>query len=162
MSQVRAERARRAKGSLERWGTYVDDQYVSPSHLQRLIAKLEGVERGRVRRLLVNMPPRHGKSLTTSKYFPAWFLGRNPDKRVIVACHTASLAMSFSRVARNLLLEHGEQVFGIKVADDSSAVEEWNIKGRRGGLAAAGVNGPLTGKGADEVVKAYKDSLEEA
>jgi len=152
LGEVKAERSRRARASLANFCKLVDDQYSTPAHLQRLLAELEDVERGKVRRLLVNMPPRHGKSLTTSKYFPAWYLGRNPDKRVIVACHTASLALGFSRIARNLLQDFGERVFGIRIADDSASVEEWNIRGKRGGLAAAGVGGPLTGKGADVLI----------
>lgn len=98
------------------------------------------------------MPPRHGKSLTTTVRFPAWWLGRNPEKRVIIAAHTASLAYTFSRRVRNEFAEFGGEVFGERVSDDSSAVDKWELHERRGGVVAAGVGGPITGQGADLMV----------
>lgn len=138
-----------ARRFLSEWCRRVDDSYVVAAHHRRLLDKLEAVERGECTRLLVSMPPRHGKSLTSTIRFPAWFLGRNPEARVILAAHTASLAADFSRRARNELAEHGRQVFGVELAEDSSAVDHWQLKGRRGGLVAAGVGGPITGRGAD-------------
>ena len=145
-------RAAYAAKQLLCWCRLVDDTYEWPGHLRKLCATLEAVERGEVRRLIVSMPPRHGKSLTTTKRFPAWFLGRNPDKRCIIAAHTASLAESFSRVARNELAEHGPRVFDVGIAGDSSSVQSWAIDRHRGGLVAAGVGGALTGQGADLLV----------
>lgn len=145
-------RAAFASRWLRCWCRYVEPTYEWPAHLIRLCATLEAVERGEVRRLIVSMPPRHGKSLTATKRFPAWYLGRNPDKRVIIAAHTASLAESFSRVSRNELEEHGSRVFGVSIAADSSSVQRWAIDRRGGGMVAAGVGGPLTGQGADLLV----------
>lgn len=127
---------------------FVDPRYEVAEHHKRLIERLEAVERGTCRRLIINMPPRHGKSLTTTTYFPAWFLGRHPDDEVIIASYGASLAEDFSRACRNVLAEHGKTVFGVRISDDSKAVDQWRLKGRYGGLNAAGVDGALTGKGA--------------
>lgn len=110
------------------------------------------MERGEIKRLLVNMPPRHGKSATTTELFPAWFLGRNPDLRVVVACHTSDLALDFSRHCRAFVREHGPDTFGIDLARDSTSVQSWDIAGHAGGLKALGVGGPLTGRGADLLI----------
>lgn len=155
-----------ARDSLADWSCYTNPQYiVGPPH-RKLINALERVERGECRRLMVFMPPRVGKSEGVSVNFPPWFLGRNPDKRVILASYGASLAYIMSRKARNLLTDHGEAVFGNTVAKDSSAVDDWSIAGHRGGLAAVGVDGPATGKGADlaiidDPVKDMKEALSE-
>ncbi len=67
--------------------------YRPAGHQQRIAAHLEAVERGDLLRLIVVMPPRHGKSTLASEHFPAWYLGRNPDRRVIACSHTAGLAL---------------------------------------------------------------------
>lgn len=103
---------------------------------------------GRVKRLLITMPPRHGKSEFTSKYFPAWYLGRNPDHRVILSSYEADFSMSWGRKVRDLLNEHGQRIFGVSIRRDSTAANRWGIAGRLGGMDTAGVGGPLTGKGA--------------
>lgn len=98
------------------------------------------------------MPPRHGKSHTATELFPAWFLGRNPDLRVVIACHTSDLALDFSRHCRAFLREHGKATFGVELAHDSTSVQSWDLHNRRGGLKALGVGGPLTGRGADVLI----------
>jgi len=120
----------------------------SAPHLELLCSKLEAVERGEILRLMVFMPPRHGKSHVVSKKFPAWYLGRNPDNDIIISSYSADLAYDFSRIARNTLREWGPRLWDVELADDSSAVGRWGIKGHRGGLVAAGVGGPITGRGA--------------
>jgi predicted phage terminase large subunit-like protein len=121
-------------------------------HLDLLCSKLEAVERGGIKRLMVFMPPRHGKSEVVSKKFPAWFLGRNPAKEIIISSYSAELAYDFSRLARNTLREWGQRLWNINVAQDSAAVGRWGIKGHRGGLTAAGVGGPITGRGANVAI----------
>lgn len=123
-----------------------------PPHLALLNRKLLDVAAGRCRRLLVMMPPRHGKSELVSKYFPAWFLGTYPDRRVILASYEADFAMTWGRKVRDLLQEHGRRTFGIGVRPDSTAANRWSIDGRLGGMDTAGVGGPMTGKGAHLLV----------
>ncbi|SDM20278.1 terminase large subunit domain-containing protein [Halarsenatibacter silvermanii] len=121
-------------------------------HLEYMCEKLEAVERGEIDKLMIFMPPRHGKSEVASKKFPAWYLGRHPDREIILTSYAADLAYDFSRIARNTLWEQGLNIFGKELASDSKAVKKWNIEGYRGGLAAAGVGGPITGRGADVAI----------
>ena len=98
---------------------------------------------------MVFMPPRHGKSEFISRYSTAWILGKFPDTRIILASYEADFAATWGRKARDLLEEHGPSLFGIKVSGKSSAANRWDIEGHEGGMVTAGVNGPITGKGAD-------------
>ena len=98
---------------------------------------------------MVSMPPRHGKSELVSRYFAAWFLGTFPDKRIMLVSYEADFAATWGRKARDLLEEHGPSLFGIRVSGKSSAANRWDIEGHEGGMVTAGVNGPITGKGAD-------------
>lgn len=118
------------------------------------------------------MPPRHGKSEFISKYFPAWFLGTFPDRRVILAGHEADFAMTWGRKVRDLLQEFGPSVFGVGVRRDSTAANRWTVDKHMGGMDTAGVGGSITGKGSDLLViddpiknakdansKTFRDSL---
>lgn len=99
------------------------------------------------------MPPRHGKSELASIRFPAWYLGRNPDKRIILASYADSLASTFGRQIRDLIQdERFQRVFEATMSKVSSAADHWNIAGRRGGLIAAGVGSGITGHGADMLI----------
>lgn len=114
------------------------------------------------RRLVITMPPRHGKSELCSRFFPAWFLGTFPDHRIILASYEADFAKSWGRRARDLLEQYGDW-FGISVDKRSSAANQWNITGRAGGMTTAGVGGPITGRGAnllivDDPVKNAQDA----
>lgn len=122
------------------------------AHHLLLCEKLEAVERGELKRLMVYLPPRHGKSEIVSRGFPAWFLGRNPDKEIIGASYSADLAFDFSRRARNTFREWAPKLFGLNLSPDSSAQERWELAGHRGGYTAAGVGGPITGRGAHVAV----------
>lgn len=128
--------------------------YQFADHLVRLAGALSAVEGGLVKRLLVTTPPRHGKSELCSVRFPAWYLGRNPDKRIVIASYAADLAERFSRQVRAVITgDRFPAVFpGVQIAQDSRSVATWDIAGRRGGLKAVGVGGPLTGFGANCLV----------
>lgn len=97
------------------------------------------------------MPPRHGKSELCSKYFPAWFVGTFPDRRVILCSYEAGFAADWGGKARDVLLEHG-QAFGVKVREDRSARDDWGLEGADGGMVTAGVGGAITGRGANLLV----------
>jgi predicted phage terminase large subunit-like protein len=120
------------------------------------------VATGETKHLMIFMPPRHGKSELASKYFPAWFLGHNPDKRVMLTSYEADFAASWGYKARNILDENGH-LFGLKVSGASAARNRWDIEGHNGGMVTAGVGGPITGKGAhlliiDDPVKNSEDA----
>lgn len=140
--------------------------YKLPPHIQHVAAALEAVERGEIRRLILSMPPRHGKSQLASIFFPAWYLGRNPDKRVILAAHTGTLAEIFSRQARNLVMDSRWPFAGVKLAEDSKSVTLWNLNKRRGGLLAMGIGGAITGSGGnllliDDPIKDMEEAMSE-
>lgn len=145
------EQKEKAKRSLVSFMEY-DGQgtWKTAKHLNVLCEKLEAIERKEIKRLMVFMPPRHGKSEVSTKKFPAWFLGRNPNEEVIISSYSADLAYDFSKIARDTLKEHGKNIFGINVPKVPGAVGRWSAtEGGRGGLMAAGVGGPITGRGAD-------------
>lgn len=118
-------------------------------HLEMLNRKLVDVAEGRTRRLIVTMAPRHGKSECISKYFPAWYIGRFPERRVILTSYEADFAANWGRKVRDLLDEFGPEYFGVRVRRDSSAANRWDLEGHAGGMVTAGVGGPITGRGAD-------------
>jgi predicted phage terminase large subunit-like protein len=125
-------------------------RYEAAAHHRRIAAALERVERGELDRLLIVMPPRHGKSELASKHFPAWYLGRHPEKRVIACSYTANLAYRFSRQARNVVADP-RWPFAVGLADDLASVQSWDLA-TGGGYIAAGVGGSITGQGADLLI----------
>lgn len=132
-------------------------------HLDLLCKTLMAVERGEISRVIVTMPPRHGKSEVVSKNLPAWYLGLHPDREVILTSYSADLAQDHSRVAREVLRDQGPDVFGVTVSQASAAVNRWGITGSRGGMVAVGIGGSITGRGAhlaiiDDPFKGPEDS----
>ncbi|WP_286475722.1 phage terminase large subunit [Methanobacterium sp. CWC-01] len=128
------------------------NRYEIPPHINLLNEKLQEVAFGETKRLMVFMPPRHGKSWLVSQFFPAWYLGMFPDKRVILTAYEADFASTWGRRARDVLIDYGPEVFGVEVDSRSMAATRWNIKGHDGGMITAGVGGPITGKGADVLI----------
>ena len=94
-------------------------------------------------------PPRHGKSQLVSIFFPAWYLGRNPDKKVMMVSHTTDLAVDFGRKVRNLLgLQDYKDIFPtVQLATDSKSAGRWNTN-MGGEYYACGVGSALAGRGA--------------
>lgn len=132
-------------------------------HLILIIELLYYVIQGRLSRLMIFMPPRHGKSQLISKYFLTWFLGNYPDLRVILATYKANFSRKWGRYVRELLKKYGMDLFVSKVelSEDSKAAHQWDIKGHEGGLLTAGINGGILGEGAngfiiDDPTKGFK------
>lgn len=126
------------------------EQWIPAPHLLLLSKKIVDVAMGRCPRLMVFMPPRHGKSELISKYTPAWFLGRFPEKKVMLASYADTFASSWGRRARDLLEEQAPQVFpGVRVNQESKSGTHWELAHpHQGVMVTAGVGGGLTGKGA--------------
>lgn len=144
---IEAEKARR---HFKDYCMLIDRSYQQAAHLDLLIDELEKIERNEINRLMVFMPPRHGKTETTSKKFPAWYLGRHPDDAVIMSSYSHSLVRSLSRDVRdNIESQKYKVVFNIHTAEDSRSRNEWNINGHKGGMIASGVGGSMTGYGAN-------------
>lgn len=122
-----------------------------PADHHRLISEaLRRVARGELKRLMIFMPPRHGKSMLASEYFPAWYLGRNPNHQVITATYAQGLADDFGRKVRNIVAgEMFKGIFpGVDLAGDSQAANRFHLSGQ-GAYFAVGAGGPITGRGAD-------------
>lgn len=123
-------------------------------HLIIVIELLLYLIQGRFNRLMVFMPPRHGKSTLISQYFLAWFLGTFPDLRVILATHSATFSAKWGRITKQLLKEFGLSLFveQVKLNQDSSASYRWDIEGHDGGLFTSGVGGSILGEGANGLI----------
>lgn len=124
----------------------------TPPHLRLINKYLRAMSAGQLDRLNINLPPRHGKSLLISQYFPAWFLLTYPWRRVILCSYEAGFAAQWGRKVRDLVLRWGPEYFGVHLADDSKAADRWEISGAGGGMQTAGVGGPILGKGADLLI----------
>lgn len=143
LEQKRRQSRKSLRHFIESLGT------VPARHHCHIIEKLEAVERGEIQRLMLFLPPGSAKSTYASVLFPAWFLGRNPEKGVLAASHTTELAEKFGRRVRNIIAgeEFGE-VFKPRLAPDSQAAGRWAL--REGGeYYAAGVGSAILGYRAD-------------
>ena len=136
-------------------------------HHQTIIEKLEAVERGEITRLMIFMPPRHGKSLLTTQLFPAWFLGRHPDRGVITASYAQDLADDFGRRVRNLLDEplHRATFPACHLSEDSRAANRFGTT-VGGTYFSVGVGAAITGRGAhlmliDDPIKGAEEARSE-
>jgi predicted phage terminase large subunit-like protein len=126
--------------------------YAPNWHHRVLADKLMELEAGESGRLMVLMPPRHGKSELASVRFPAWFLGRSPQRRVIATSYSARLAENFGRKVRDIVAdEKFRLVFGSGLSGSSKAADRWETS-EGGGYVAAGVGGSITGMGGDLLI----------
>ena len=137
--------------------------FIAGRHHARMARAFERVACGELKRLIINMPPRHTKSEFASYLLPAWFLGNYPHKKVIQTSHTAELAVGFGRKVRNLVdQETYRSVFqGVELQADSKAAGRWATNAG-GDYFAIGVGGAVTGKGADLLIIDDPHSEQEA
>lgn len=120
---------------------------------RRLERFSDDVAKGLSPRLMLLMPPRHGKSELASKMFPPWHLGRHPEHEVIACSYNISLAMGFSKKIKMIMDDPAYQsVFQTRLDPNNRSTEEWTIQGDTGGYVAAGVGGGITGKGAHVLI----------
>jgi len=131
-------------------GRTVSKTYQTPDHIflfEEMAYALAGRE---VRFLIVEVPPRHGKSDYWSRLFPAWYLGTFPTQKVILTSYEAGLARSWGRRVRDLLVGYGP-LFGVEVRTDVFAQDEWELTAG-GGMITAGVQGSITGRGGNVLI----------
>lgn len=128
---------------------YVKPDYIPADHLRTLARALERVERGDCKRLIVSMPPRHGKSLTGASLFPCWAAGRDPRREIVVASYAQTLSETHSKIARNIYQsDEYKHIFPRSEEKNlSTSLSQWDFTDG-GKYFAVGVDGPLTGKGA--------------
>lgn len=113
----------------------------------------EQVVAGEGPRLMLFMPPRHGKSMICSQEFPAWFLGHHPDREIISSSYSEPLTLDFSHKVQERVASPDFQVLfdGCKLKKGRESLQVWRTT-QGGGYVAAGVGGPLTGRGADILI----------
>jgi predicted phage terminase large subunit-like protein len=132
---------------------YVWPEMLVGEHHKRIAAAFDRVIEGKCKRLIIAMPPRHGKSQMGSYLFPAYLMGRLPQSKLIVGSHTAELAQRFGRMIRNLVDEekYRELFPDMKLSADSKAAGRWNTN--LGGEAFfIGKGGAMTGRGGDIII----------
>jgi|TARA_A100001037_G_scaffold70362_1_gene62942 predicted phage terminase large subunit-like protein len=148
---------------VERFNPEYNAGWVHKDICKRLEKFSKDVAQKKSPRLMLFMPPRHGKSTLASIAFPAWHLGRNPEHEFISCSYSGSLAMGFSRKVRSLLRDPGyKTAFSTRLDPESQSAEAW-LTTSGGGFVAAGVGGGITGKGAhvlviDDPVKNREDA----
>ena len=142
--------AQKRRTSLLAFVEHVDKNYKVGVHHRNLAELLEAMAYGDKDRVAVNIAPRFGKSQLTSIYFPAWYIGNFPDKKIMMVSHTADLAVDFGRKVRNLVdTQAFKEVFpDVALAADSKSAGRWSTN-KGGEYFAVGVGGALAGRGAD-------------
>ncbi len=125
-----------------------------PAWVHEEIAKyLEKVERGEIKRLILEVPPRFGKSQLATINFPAWYLGRHPDKEIITASYSGELAQEFGGKTRDLVSDEVYKLIfpEIVLKEDEQAKSKWKTN-KGGSYISVGVGGSLTGRGANLLI----------
>ena len=137
--------------------------FINGRHHKVMARKFEDIASGKIKRLIINMPPRHTKSEFASYMLPAWFLGKYPNKKIIQTSNTAELAVGFGRKVRNLVgSEQYAKIFpNVNLRQDSKAAGRWSTN-KDGEYFAIGVGGTVTGKGADLLIIDDPHSEQEA
>lgn len=121
-------------------------------HLEPVCKELENVIEGKTKRLMIFMPPRHGKSMLVTETFPSYYLGKNPDKRVIELSYGEELAQRFGKLNRDKIEEYGNDLFKITLSSVQATKTNWSIEGKGGGMISVGIGGSVTGHGADLLI----------
>ncbi len=126
--------------------------FIEGSHHRHIAEKFNKLATGEIKRLIVNMPPRHTKSEFASYLLPSWMVGRNPKLKIIQATHTGELAIRFGRKAKHLIdSPEYHKIFDTRLQEDSKAAGRWETA-QGGEYFAAGVGGAITGRGADLLI----------
>jgi predicted phage terminase large subunit-like protein len=141
-----------ARKSPGEFAELVNKKYVLARHLELLNQHILRLVNREITRLMVLMPPRHGKSEFISKYTTAWYVGNFPDHRVILASYEAEFASTWGGKSRDILERYGPGIFGVRINQTSHAANHWELEGHSGGMQTCGIGGPLVGKGANFLV----------
>ena len=131
---------------------HVWPEFIEGYHHKKIAGKFNDLAKGKIKRLIVNMPPRHTKSEFASFLLPAWMVGRNSKLKIIQTTHTTELAVRFGRKAKTLMdTNEYKQVFKTRLREDSQAAGRWETE-QGGEYYAAGVGSAITGRGADLLI----------
>lgn len=150
---------REAREDFRSFIAYTMPDYQFNWHHIHLIRKLEAFQRGEIRRLMVFMPPRHGKSQLVSRHLPAWIFGQNPEAKIIACSYSSGLATEMSLSVQRIMVsdEYKDLFSGTRIRETRSATQDqsrrtsdlFDIVGQKGHYLSSGVGGPITGKGAE-------------
>jgi predicted phage terminase large subunit-like protein len=127
-------------------------EFIEGNHHKRIAEKFNDLANGKIKRLIINMPPRHTKSEFASFLLPAWMIGRKPNLKIIQSTHTTELAVRFGRKAKTLMdMPEYKEIFKTRLREDSQAAGKWETE-QGGEYYAAGVGSAITGRGADLLI----------
>lgn len=143
-----------------------DPQWFHREIATKLESVYERVKKGESPRVMIFMPPRHGKSDESTQKFPAWVLGKSPELPIIVASYASDLATKFGQATRDLVNGNNYQaLFKTRLRDDTQAKSHWmtDDSSNKGGYEAVGIGGPITGKGfkigiIDDPIKNFEEA----
>ena len=142
-----------ARDKFMAYAKHVYEGFIEGRHHRLIAEKLEAIASGKLKRLIVNMPPRHSKSEMASYLMPSWFLGRNPKLKIIQATMNTELAVRFGRKVRDLIADpiYSDIFPDTDLKQDSQAAGRWETSAG-GEYFAAGVGAAMTGRGADLLI----------
>ncbi|MBU2249691.1 MAG: phage terminase large subunit [Gammaproteobacteria bacterium] len=139
-------------------------EYKTPKHILVIASYLEAVERGEIDRLILTVPPRHGKTCLVAENFVPWYLGRNPEREIIFATYSGDRADDVGRKVRNAMIDtlHQAVFRSCSISEDSQSVKKFSTN-QRGAYHAVGIGGAITGRGAhlfviDDPIKGRKEA----
>lgn len=144
----------------ERLSVHSDERWIAYDYLKIVSVRIAEMVAQGGGKLIVEMPPRHGKSTLISKWTPVWFLDLFPHKKVMLATYAAEFSAKWGRTVRNEIQSNPD--VSVEIAQDSSAAGRWDTK-NGGGMVTAGIGGPVTGKGGhliiiDDPVKNWEEA----
>ena len=148
----KTQKHRAIRGDFLTFVKHMWPDFIEGYHHKIVAEKFNKLQARRIKRLIINMPPRHTKSEFASFLLPAWMIGKNPKLKIIQATHTAELAVRFGRKAKHLMdSEEYKDVFPTRLMEDSKAAGRWETE-QGGEYFAVGVEGAVTGRGADLLI----------
>lgn len=149
-----------ARDRLLAYCSLTNEKFLTPPHIVRIAKALEAVERGEIKRLIISVPPRHGKSMLTSRLFPAWYFGRNPEKKIIFATYNSTYGDEFGTSFREQVNSPEFKALfpKSKLKVGSQRKDFMEAATGEGTYAFTGVGGSITGRGAhlfvcDDLIK---------
>ena len=148
--EARRESARRSYRSYVKSAHHGNFEHFA--HTDLICDYLQRIVDGEQMHLMIEMPPRHGKSMSVTETFPSYFLMKNPTKRVITSAYSEGLARKFGRLNRNKFEEFSHELFNLNLSADNNSTTDWGLVDYNGGMIATGIGGSITGQGADLMV----------
>jgi predicted phage terminase large subunit-like protein len=146
------EKKEKAQNNFLYFTKHIWPEFIEGEHHKIISEKFDKLATGEIKRLIVNMPPRHTKSEFASTLLPAWMIGREPKLKIIQTTHTGELAVRFGRKAKTLIdSPEYQEIFQTRLREDSQAAGRWETA-QGGEYFAAGVGGAITGRGADLLI----------